>query len=181
MKILFLVWRSHNLRNMENPQLLRKKLTAFYIQFCTLNTNSDLGLFLYLTLIYFFANDEWMIILSNMLLVPQLIHNIRMGNNPGFNPFYIFAFIGSRLLIPIYERLCPENRFNLTPNTTLVIVLLSLFVLEVLLLYLQSRLGSRFFVPKRFQPNYFNYRNKLKYSEETKDIECSICLQTIFE
>ena len=35
MKILFLVWRSHNLRNIENPQLLRKKLTAFYIQFCT--------------------------------------------------------------------------------------------------------------------------------------------------
>jgi hypothetical protein len=35
MKMLFLVWRSHNLRNMENPQLLRKRLTAFYIQFCT--------------------------------------------------------------------------------------------------------------------------------------------------
>ena len=35
MKILFLVWRSHNIRNIENPQLLRKKLTAFYIQFCT--------------------------------------------------------------------------------------------------------------------------------------------------
>ena len=88
-----------------------------------------------------------------------------MGNNPGFNPFYIFAFIGSRLLIPIYERLCPENRFNLSPNTAVVVVLISLFALQVLLLYLQSRLGSRFFVPKRFQPNYFNYLTKLKYTE----------------
>ena len=35
MKMLFLVWRSNNMRNMENPQLLRKRLTAFYIQFCT--------------------------------------------------------------------------------------------------------------------------------------------------
>lgn len=34
MKMLFLVWRSNNMRNMENPQLLRKRLTAFYIQFC---------------------------------------------------------------------------------------------------------------------------------------------------
>lgn len=50
MKMLFLVWRSHNLRTMENPQQLRKKLTSFYIQFY-------LGLFLYLTLTYFFSND----------------------------------------------------------------------------------------------------------------------------
>lgn len=49
MKMLFLVWRSHNIANIENPQLLRKKLTAFYIQFY-------LGLFLYLTLTYFFGN-----------------------------------------------------------------------------------------------------------------------------
>ena len=35
MKMLFLVWRSHNLRNIDQPQVLRKRLTAFYIQFCT--------------------------------------------------------------------------------------------------------------------------------------------------
>ena len=36
MKMLFLVWRSNNLRNIDNPQLIRKKLTTFYIQFCTI-------------------------------------------------------------------------------------------------------------------------------------------------
>ena len=35
-----------------------------------------------------------MIILSNLILLPQIVHNIRMGNNPGFNYFYIFGFIG---------------------------------------------------------------------------------------
>ena len=49
------------------------------------------------------------------------------------------------------------------------------------LLYLQSRLGSRFFVPKRFQPNYFDYRLKLKRDETNKELECSICLQNLFE
>lgn len=72
-----------------------------------------------------------MIILRNLILVPQIIHNVRMGNNPGFNPFYVFGFIGSRLLIPMYERLCPANRFNLTPSITLVVILLGLYVLEV--------------------------------------------------
>jgi len=143
--------------------------------------HTDLGLFLYLTLVYFFSNDEWMIILSNLILVPQIIHNIRMGNNPGFNVFYIFGFIGTRLLIPIYERSCPDNRFSLTPNLALVVVLVSLYALEVVLLYLQYRLGSRFFVPKRFQPNYFNYKRKLKLTEENREAECSICLMNLFE
>ena len=141
----------------------------------------DLGLFLYLTLVYFFSNDEWMIILSNLILLPQIVHNIRMGNNPGFNPFYIFGFIGTRLLIPIYERSCPENRFRLTPNLALVVVLVALYALEVVLLYLQYKLGSRFFVPKRFQPNYFNYKRKLKLTEENREAECSICLMNLFE
>lgn len=47
MKMLFLVWRSHHMRNIENAQVLRKKLTVFYIEFY-------LGLFVYLTLNYFF-------------------------------------------------------------------------------------------------------------------------------
>lgn len=81
--------------NMDNPQVLRKKLTAFYIQFY-------LGLFMYLTLTYFFSNDDWMILLRNLILVPQIIHNIRLGHKPSFNIFYIFGYIGSRLFIPLY-------------------------------------------------------------------------------
>ena len=49
------------------------------------------------------------------------------------------------------------------------------------LLYLQARLGSRFFVPKRFQPNYFNYKHKMKLDDVNREMECSICLQNLFE
>lgn len=31
MKMLFLVWRSHHMRHVEDAQELRKKLTTFYI------------------------------------------------------------------------------------------------------------------------------------------------------
>ena len=34
MKLLFLVWRSHYMRQIDNPQALRKKLTTFYVKFC---------------------------------------------------------------------------------------------------------------------------------------------------
>jgi transmembrane E3 ubiquitin-protein ligase len=95
MKLLFLVWRSQNIANLDNPQLVRKKLTAFYILFY-------LGLFLYLTLTYFFANEEWMILLRTLVLLPQVVHNVRLGHKPNFVSFYLFGFIGSRLLIPLY-------------------------------------------------------------------------------
>lgn len=163
MKMLFLVWRSQNIANMDNPQLIRKKLTAFYIQFY-------LGLFIYLTLTYFFADDEWMILLRNLILLPQIIHNVRLGHKPNFNFYYIFGYIGSRLLIPIYERSCPENRFKLTPDPSLVFIILSIYFLEIVLLALQYKLGSRFFVPKRFLPNFYEYRQKLKSDENTREL-----------
>lgn len=172
--MLFLVWRSQNIANMDNPQLIRKKLTAFYIQFY-------LGLFIYLTLTYFFADDEWMILLRNLILLPQIIHNVRLGHKPNFNFYYIFGYIGSRLLIPIYERSCPENRFKLTPDLSLVFIILSIYLLEIVLLALQYKLGSRFFVPKRFLPNFYEYRQKLKSDESTRELECAICLQNLFE
>jgi transmembrane E3 ubiquitin-protein ligase len=100
MKMLFLVWRSQHMRDIENAQALRKKLTAFYIQFY-------LGLFAYLTLNYFFQFDAWLIFVQHLLIVPQIVHNVRKGNNPGFSWLYIFGFLGLRFLIPLYERGCP--------------------------------------------------------------------------
>ena len=44
----------------------------------------DVGLFAYLTLTYFFTYDVWMIIIQNLFILPQIVHNARVGNNPGF-------------------------------------------------------------------------------------------------
>jgi hypothetical protein len=73
------------MREIDNPQALRKKLTTFYIKFCKLFIIFlDVGLFVYLTLTYFFSFDVWLIILQNLILIPQIIYNARIGNNPGF-------------------------------------------------------------------------------------------------
>lgn len=106
MKMLFLVWRSHHMQNIENAQILRKKLTVFYIQFY-------LGLFVYLTLNYFFEYENWLIFIQHMILVPQIVHNARKGNNPGFNAYYVMGFLGLRFMMPLYQRGCPSNHFIL--------------------------------------------------------------------
>lgn len=161
------------MRQIDNPQALRKKLTTFYIKFY-------IGLFLYLTLTYFFSFDIWMIIAQNLIIIPQIIHNARVGINPGFEPLYVFGYLAARFLIPLYERACPSNHFLLTPIIGLVIALFLLYVIQITILFLQHKLGPRFFVPRIFLPNYYNYNFKIKSSDDNKDLECSICLQNFF-
>ncbi len=174
MKMLFLIWRSQNLAVMNEPQQLRKKLTSFYIKFY-------LGLFLFLTLNFFFADEELMIIASHFFLLPQIAHNIRLGQKPNFSFYYLFGYIGSRYMFLIYERGCPENRFKLSPHPTLLVLVLFAYLVQVALIALQYRLGSRFFLPKRFLPQQYEYRQKISNSEENRELECVICLLSLVE
>jgi hypothetical protein len=66
-----------------------------------------------------------------MLLLPQIVHNIRTGINPGFEPFYILGFMATKFLLPLYERSCPSNHFVLTPMIGLVITLFLLYAIQV--------------------------------------------------
>ena len=102
MKLLFLAWRSHYMRQIDNPQALRKKLTTFYIKFCKFTHDIDVGLFTYLALTYFFSFDVWMIIAQNLVMLPQIVHNTRSGIKPGFEPFFVLGYLGARFFIPFY-------------------------------------------------------------------------------
>lgn len=91
----------------------------------------DLALFIYLTLSYFFEYDEWLILIQHLFFIPQIVHNARAGNNPGFQPFYVLGYLGLRIFIPIYERSCPSNHFNLAPIPWIVITIIILYVIQV--------------------------------------------------
>jgi hypothetical protein len=73
-----------------------------------------------------------MIIFQNLAMVPQIIHNVKIGNNPGFNYFYIFGYLTMRMLVPLYERGCPDNHFLLAPDDLLVSGIAFLYVFQVL-------------------------------------------------
>lgn len=83
---------------------------------------------MYLTLNYFFEYDLWMVILRGVFLVPQIIFNIALGNNPGFNPYYILGYVTVRILLPLYTYICPENRFLISPNYILISIIVSISV-----------------------------------------------------
>lgn len=50
----------------------------------------------------------------------------------------------------------------LRPIISLVIVLFLLYTLQVIILFMQARVGPRFFIPKFMQPDYYNYNFKIK-------------------
>jgi len=39
--------------------------------------------------------------------LPQIIHNMRLGARPFFNNYYVFGYLGTRILFPVYDRTCP--------------------------------------------------------------------------
>jgi len=119
------------MRDIFDPQALRKKLTFFYLKFCNFLLIVDGGLLVYLVLVYFFLYDEWLIILQNIIIIPQIIYNARVGNNPGFSIAYVIGYLGVRLLIPLYERTCTSNHFMLTPMVPLAIIIAVLYLIQV--------------------------------------------------
>lgn len=80
----------------------KKKTYYFLYKILYLSHNLDLALFTYLALTYFFYFDAWMIILQNMIMLPQIVYNVRSGNRSVFEPSYVLGYLGSRILIPFY-------------------------------------------------------------------------------
>lgn len=73
-----------------------------------------------------------MIVLQNLIMLPQIVHNVRAGNNPGFEPSYVLGYLGARILIPFYERACPKNHFMLSPMPGVVVGLFIIYGLMVI-------------------------------------------------
>ncbi len=122
-----------------------------------------------------------MVILQSIFFIPQIVHNARSGHRAFFDPFYILGYLGARILMPLYDRGCPDNHFVLTPMIGLVIAVLLLYSFQILMLFLQFKLGPKFFIPRVLLPEYYNYNVKLKMSEENRELECAICLLNIFD
>ena len=77
----------------------------------------------------YYSFPGWMVILSNLTLVSQILHNIQFNGRPEINFYYIFGLAGTPLLLPIYSRLCPDNILRITPNPTIAAILIVIFSL----------------------------------------------------
>lgn len=141
-----------------------------YLQFYILT-------FVYLWCLFNYGTTTWFVIVNSLFLLPQIVHNAYEGIRPGFYFSYISTITLSQYYM-IYYKGCPENIMYISPDYPACIGIVVSVLLQIMLLYLQHRIGSRFFIPKKCIPGYYNYIEVVEFDLTTRLMseDCTICL-----
>lgn len=82
---------------------------------------------------FLFPFEVGLILVQTLAFTPQIIHNVRAGNNPGFSWLYVLGFLTlRRFIIPLYEHGCPSNLFRIHPDVVFVVLWILLYLIQVL-------------------------------------------------
>lgn len=157
--------------SLEGLRGLRSRLVTMHIRFY--------GIVMLILIIGFSIPIHPMIIIIGLYSFwwPQIIHNVQQGTKHSLHPVYLYGLSVSRLFLPFYLMGCPRNFLvglweyfspsgHLAPGSMLLspaacYFLVMWMALQVLLLHMQSVFGPRFFVPKRFLPQRYDYHRPL--------------------
>ena len=178
LKFLYTIWRLKYQKDLADINLIKRKLIQLYFTFY-------LGMFFSLFFVTkFFFYKPYIIFGILLTWTPQIIFNIYYNNRISLPWSYIILTSIYRLFIPCYFRLNKNNFFLISPDYTFSFFIISLMIFQIYILYYQSIKGSRFFLPKKFRKNIFDfYKNKkeiLFLNPNANNIECVICLNNIF-
>lgn len=89
--------------------------------------------------------------------VPQIYRNVRRGSRRAFLLSFVLTISGVRLVPVLYACLVPNNIANHRLDPTLAAVISGWQWVQVLVLVAQSILGPRFFLPRGYLPDLYDY------------------------
>jgi len=125
-----------------------------------------LALLFILELIFILSCNVWIIYISALIFVPQIVHNFRKGKNYEPN-FWLLILLGiPRLSIVLYAKYYPQNIFRLSPDLSFIITYSVIFFLQILLLFIQIKWPTFGIRHKNRRPSRIVYEDDL----------CSICM-----
>jgi len=152
---------------------VRGGLTSFYSKFYVF-------LAIILLLAYTFLPDAWFFYATSLFFIPQIIHNAMRGQRYKFDTSYVLLLGALRMLIPMYMKGYSSSAFRFTPSPDFDLYYPAIIMSQVLFLFLQSKVGSRFFVPSCFLPAKYNYFVKMPTNIPIEEMEtCSICMDSL--
>lgn len=112
--------------------------------------------------------------------LPQIAYSAYSGTKNPFHPLYLVGTALTRLFIPLYFLGCPnsfltvlaayfspsgqsaqQQEEHMSTSYTACYVLVVWVSFQVVMLWLQSLYGPRFFVPKQFLPVRYDYRRPI--------------------
>ncbi|KAJ5071767.1 dsc e3 ubiquitin ligase complex subunit 1 [Anaeramoeba ignava] len=162
-RFLFSIWRVRRSdRFSENPY--RQK----YILYGQLFFGMMAGVFLFAN---FPGGFKFIVTFFYSFWLFQIIRNIRLDSRESLTPIYFFGTSLCRLVFPLYFLWNSSNFLRIRPAPGFGIFLLFYVMIQSIVIYLQDKFGSRFFIPKKFLPQKYNYFQQ----RELSDNFCVIC------
>lgn len=105
------------------------------------------------------------VLLINSCWVPQFFRNTLKNRGRTLLWGFVFGTSLVRLIPVVYLCLNPSNPFRHGKDPILVAVLTCWLLLQILLLYLQTIMGARFWVNSRWLPEQYNYHPVMSISD----------------
>ncbi|KAM9963000.1 hypothetical protein ACTFIW_006221 [Dictyostelium discoideum] len=155
---------------------LRRQISIFYLRFYSC-------LFGGFVLLYYFSNFfHFFLFLLFSYWVPQIYTNAKTSVRKPFLWKYVIGISITRLTIPLYFYACPKNIF-VQPNPFFANILIFWNITQILILYLQSKLGPQFFIPARFLPTKYNFYRPISMEIRSREEGqgCVICMSDVEE
>lgn len=131
--------------------------------------------------------------------LPQIIYNAVAGTRRAFHPAYLYGMAVSRMFIPLYVFGCPQNflslllveasSFSFSPLACFILLIWT--TIQVGVLVVQDICGPRFFIPKLWLPQRYDYGRPIprhpssdssstnRDVETTETQECIICYNPV--
>ena len=167
--------------SLTSVQDLRRTLATFHLRFYAV-------LFLIVIVISLFHRYLWLLVfLIYSYNVPQIVLNIIRGTRNSQHPAYYIGMWISRLFIPLYFICCPDNfviilleeKSFINFNASMLFVFWG--TLQVFVLFMQDKFGSRFFLPRSMFPISYDYYRVIPVKDEeiSTQLECVICYNII--
>ncbi len=175
LRILFIGWKSRYMELLFNDMSqFRKKLFKFYLifyclLFCTLISIKIW--YTYFICTFFLFASTWAF---------QIYYSAKKGTKPPMPYSYIGITSLFKIIIPIYLKAYSNNIFSLRPSYFKVFLCVSVVILEAIVVSLQKLLGPKFFIPRIYRQQGFDYYKQMEeIPENWRNNECVICLENL--
>ena len=173
LKLMYTYWQIRA-RQTQHDMFLRSKF-RFYIIFYAIFFCS------FFMLIKAFYDKVYITIIFLMLWLPQIVFNVIKNNKVGLPLIYVLICTIDRIGLPFYFRGYNGNLFRIRRDWSFVCGWSLFLIGNVVVMYLQLFMGSRFILPKAMRGNVFEYYKSkdevMKMKNNAKELECVICLQ----
>ena len=175
LRILFIGWKSRYMDLLFNDMAqFRKKLFRFYLVFYCLLFCTLISIklwYTYFIFTYFLFASTWIF---------QIYYSVKNGTKPPMPYSYIFIASLFKTIIPIYLKAYENNIFSLRPNYFKVFLCAGTVIIEAVIVSLQKLLGPKFFIPKTYRQQSFDYyKTAEEVPENIKNNQCVICLENL--